>query len=304
MPECRCGKKMQIANIPSLPDERDTYAYAFVIYPGRRELAAFSLAMVHGFVKQSGGHVRVYSEVDEGTTVKIYLPRLRQTEERATPIHLSPETTASPRAQGAERILLVEDNASVREFTRLALEELGYSVVESGDAVSALRVVMSATHLDLLFTDVVLQGGTNGRELAREVLEHRPNLPVLFTTGYSRNAIVHQGRLDDDVYLLVKPYTQQDLPGKSGLCSMPIEGKPPRTSLISEPKDDRWAKPRQKRAEAKAVERFAEIVTMRRQLCDEHVAAMNQATHLEDAMLRRLSKRRLAALGGRYFSPR
>jgi signal transduction histidine kinase/ActR/RegA family two-component response regulator len=174
--------------------------------------SGLGLAMVHGFVKQSGGHVRVYSEVDEGTTVKIYLPRLRQTEVRAAPIDVSPDTTA--RAQGSECILLVEDNSSVREFTRSALEELGYSVIESGDGTSALRVVMSATHLDLLFTDVVLQGGTNGRELARKALERRPNLPVLFTTGYSRNAIAHQGRLDEDVHLLVKPYTQQDLARK------------------------------------------------------------------------------------------
>lgn len=168
--------------------------------------------MVHGFVKQSGGHVRTYSEEGDGTTVKVYLPRLTTADEvsavpAAKPIAVAPVPHAKPH----ETILLLEDNEGVRAYAKAVLEDLGYWVLEAGDAEEALRLVAKRPRLSLLGTDVVLPGSVNGRVLADRLHAQYPDLPVLFTTGYTRNAIVHQGRPDAGVQLLNKPYTQQDL---------------------------------------------------------------------------------------------
>jgi signal transduction histidine kinase len=179
------------------------------------EGSGLGLAMVHGFVKQSGGHMRIYSEEGQGTTVKIYLPRLTNVEEvSATPAGKPAEVTPVPRARKGETILVVEDNEGVREYAKEVLKELGYRVVEAGNTDQALGVLDKIRRVDLLFTDVVLPGPGNGRVLATKAREKYPDLPVLYTTGYTRNAIVHQGRLDADVELLNKPYTQQDLARK------------------------------------------------------------------------------------------
>jgi signal transduction histidine kinase/ActR/RegA family two-component response regulator len=176
--------------------------------------SGLGLAMVYGFVKQSGGHVRIYSEVGHGTTVKIYLPRLLPAQQaEAAPAALPHDTSPAPRASAGETVLLVEDNSEVREYAKSVLEELGYGVVEAADADNALNALRDAPRIDLLFTDVVLPGAS-GRELSGKALELRAGMPVLFTTGYTRNAIVHQGRLDPRVHLLNKPYTQQDLARK------------------------------------------------------------------------------------------
>ena len=177
------------------------------------EGSGLGLAMVHGFVKQSGGHVRIYSEEGRGTTVKIYLPRLIGEEVGAVPAGKAEGEQAIPRAKPGEMILLVEDSEGVREYARDILLELGYGVIDAANVQEALRAVAKKPHISLLFTDVVL-GESNGRVLADEVRQIYPNLPVLFTTGYTRNAIVHQGRLDPDVQLLNKPFTQQDLARK------------------------------------------------------------------------------------------
>jgi CheY-like chemotaxis protein len=170
---------------------------------------------VHGFVKQSGGHIRIYSEVGQGTAVKIYLPRLLHGGEiSAAPAATTKPSQAETRAHPQETVLLVEDNDGVRAYTKSALEDLGYRVLEAADAEQALRVLDGEPKIDLLFTDVVLPGGTNGRQLADQILQKRQGLPVLFTTGYTRNAIIHHGRLDSNVNLLNKPYTQQDLARK------------------------------------------------------------------------------------------
>ena len=177
------------------------------------EGSGLGLSMVHGFVKQSGGHVRIYSEEGHGTTVKIYLPRMAADEKPAAPAAKA-EAPVPPRAGPQETILLVEDNDGVREYAASVLHGLGYAVLEASDTVSAIELLAKKPPIDLLFTDVVLPGGLNGRTLADEVRRSYPGLPVLFTTGYTRNAIVHQGRLDADVDLLNKPYTQQDLARK------------------------------------------------------------------------------------------
>ncbi|WP_337186338.1 PAS domain S-box protein [Phenylobacterium sp.] len=164
------------------------------------------LSMVYGFVKQSGGHVTIYSEIGQGTCVKLYLPRYRGADE-ADPASSDP---GRPTAEGDEVVLVVEDNPDVRAYSVMSLTELGYQVLEAVDAEGALAVLASAQRVDLLFTDVVLPGKT-GRALADEAWTLRPALKVLFTTGYSRNAIVHQGRLDEGVELLPKPFTFEQL---------------------------------------------------------------------------------------------
>lgn len=179
------------------------------------EGSGLGLSMVHGFVKQSGGHVRIYSEEGHGTTVKLYLPRMVTAEDRAAaPVGKAEGVSPPPRAEPQETILLVEDNDGVREYAASVLHGLGYAVLEAADTSSAIELLGKKPPLDLLFTDVVLPGGLNGRTLANEVRRTYPGLPVLFTTGYTRNAIVHQGRLDADVDLLNKPYTEQDLARK------------------------------------------------------------------------------------------
>jgi signal transduction histidine kinase/ActR/RegA family two-component response regulator len=176
--------------------------------------SGLGLAMVYGFVKQSGGHIRIYSELGHGTTVRIYLPRLLQAQQaEAAPAALPHDTSTAPRASAGETVLLVEDNSEVREYAKSLLEELGYGVVEAADADQALKALQGSPRIDMLFTDVVLPGAS-GRELSGKALELQSGLPVLFTTGYTRNAIVHQGRLDPGVHLLNKPYTQRDLARK------------------------------------------------------------------------------------------
>ncbi len=177
--------------------------------------SGLGLAMVHGFVKQSEGHVRVYSEVGEGTTVKIYLPRSNTSEQaQAHPAGDDSAADPLPRARAKETLLVVEDNDGVREYAISILEDLGYAVIEASNVAEALQKMKSAPKIDLLFTDVVLPGGANGRVLADKLLAVYPKLPILFTTGNTRNAIVHHGRLDANVHLLQKPYTQQELARK------------------------------------------------------------------------------------------
>jgi PAS domain S-box-containing protein len=169
------------------------------------------LSQVYGFVKQSGGHVKIYSEPNEGTTVKIYMPRLIE-EARESGSH----AVRSPLQVGTreEVILVVEDDDDVRANSTTMLRELGYSVLEARDGPGALRILDGQADIDLLFTDIGLPGGVNGRQLADKARLHRPKLKVLFTSGYARNAIVHQGRLDPGVELLSKPFTLVQLSAK------------------------------------------------------------------------------------------
>ena len=166
------------------------------------------LSQVYGFVRQSGGHVKIYSEPGQGTTVKIYLPRHYGAAEE--PLPLSKELAARrPR----ETILLVEDDERVRLLTADMLAELGYRVLRADGAAAALRELDRNAEVDLLFTDIVMPD-KNGRKLADEACARRPGLKVLFTTGYTRNAIVHNGVLDAGVNLIVKPYSIDELSRK------------------------------------------------------------------------------------------
>jgi len=167
------------------------------------------LAQVYGFIKQSHGHIKVYSEPGQGTTVKLYLPRLR--EGAAEEPRVIADQKAADLMGAGETILVVEDEEKVREFAVEMLKDYGYQVIGVENAEPALAIIDSNRHIDLMFTDVVLTGTMNGRQLAEVVSTRRPELPVLFTTGYSRNAIIHHGRLDEGIIFIGKPFTAQEL---------------------------------------------------------------------------------------------
>ncbi|WP_083745585.1 PAS domain S-box protein [Variovorax sp. KK3] len=165
------------------------------------------LSQVYGFVKQSGGHVKIYSELGQGTVVKVYLPRLANPPSEEAKPDATPEIALG---DSGELVLVVEDEAAVRQFSVDALVELGYRVLEADGAAAALKLIDAHPEIALLFTDVVMPE-INGRKLADEVLKRRPGLPVLFTTGYTRNAVVHNGVLDPGVHLIGKPFTIEEL---------------------------------------------------------------------------------------------
>ncbi len=171
--------------------------------------SGLGLSQAYGFMRQSGGHARIYSEVGEGTTVKLYLPRIA--DDGVAPV--IEELEVSPQGTIDRRILVVEDDPDVRAHAVTMLRELGYGVIEAVDGPGALRILDATPDIALLFTDVGLPG-MNGRELADEARRRRPELRVLFTTGYARNAIVHNGRLDAGVELITKPFSHAALSRK------------------------------------------------------------------------------------------
>lgn len=177
----------------------------FFTTKGEGKGSGLGLSMVYGFVKQSGGHVKIYSEQGEGTTVRIYLPRIHQAEDVAATVE--PTEVGG----GKETILVVEDDEEVRSTVTEMLRGLGYTVLTAKDGLSALSIIDSGAAIDMLFTDVVMPGPLRSPELARKAQERLGDIPVLFTSGYTENAIVHGGRLDPGVDLLPKPYTRQTL---------------------------------------------------------------------------------------------
>jgi PAS domain S-box-containing protein len=164
------------------------------------------LSMVYGFVKQSGGHIKVYSEAGHGTTVKLYMPKSVEVSrvEAELPVAQTP-------VGGHELVLVVEDDALVRNYVIARIRSLGYHTLSAANADEALRLIRSEPSIDLLFTDVIMPGPMNGPQLVREATKLRAGLRVLYTSGYTENAIVHQGRLDPGVLLLAKPYRKQEL---------------------------------------------------------------------------------------------
>jgi len=166
------------------------------------------LSMVYGLVKQSGGHIKIYSEVGEGTTIKLYLPRTREAEDAYVALDVQPVVG------GSETVLVVEDDDAVRATVVDMLTELGYRVLKASEASAALTVIDSGVPIDLVFTDVVMPGPLRSPELARKARERLPDVAVLFTSGYTENAIVHGGRLDRGVELIGKPYTKESLARK------------------------------------------------------------------------------------------
>ncbi|HXC55749.1 MAG TPA: CHASE3 domain-containing protein [Rhizomicrobium sp.] len=215
------------------------------------------LSQVFGFVKQSGGHVKVYSEPGQGTTVKLYLPRTRKAQEGLGPV------VTTDIVGGSETILVVEDDAGVRAAVVDILADLGYAVLKAESAEQGLAVISSGARIDLLFTDVVMPGPINTRDFARRAQELRPGLKVLYTSGYTQNAIVHNGRLDEDAFLLSKPYRKDDLARK--LRSLLDGGPAP-------------ARPTEAAAAAEAVAAAASEGARRRILVVEDVALIRMTT--------------------------
>ena len=170
--------------------------------------SGLGLSMVHGFVKQSEGHIKIYSEPGHGSTIKLYLPRSTKPEEAV------PDRNSGAIEGGSETILVAEDDDAVRETVIALLGNLGYKVLHARDARQALGIVESGAAIDLLFTDVVMPGDLRSPDLALEARKRLPGLAVLFTSGYPRNAIFHGGRLDEGVDLLSKPYTGEMLARK------------------------------------------------------------------------------------------
>jgi CheY-like chemotaxis protein len=192
----------------------EVLAYVFEPFFTTKEVGrgtGLGLSQVYGFLKQSGGHVAIYSELDQGTTVRLYLPRSMTAANAPLPAPVAPRTdTRRP----TETVLVVEDDESVLGLAITTLSDLGYRVLQARDGQEALRQLAGHSGIDLLFTDVGLPGGMNGRQLADHVREASPGIKVLFTSGYTRNAIVHGGRLDEGVALISKPFTADALAEK------------------------------------------------------------------------------------------
>ena len=190
------------------------------------------LSMVYGFAKQSGGHITIDSEVGVGTTFKVYLPRSLQDEQVVQP----PQSGGL--VGGTETILLVEDNNDVRAAAVTMLGELGYTVIEAANADRAMLILEAGQDFDLLFTDVVMPGTATASELADKVKELKPDVPVLFTSGYAQEFIMHDGSLDTGIQLLGKPYTQIELSQKIrevlGSKGMPRPNRPQQTPASSQ----------------------------------------------------------------------
>jgi signal transduction histidine kinase len=169
------------------------------------------LSMVYGFVKQSRGHIKIYSEVGHGTTVKLYLPAAATEQEDG---RLAADQSELPLAKAGERVLVVEDDPMVLRLAVQLLTRLGYQTVEAHDGPEAISILDQGGRIDLLFTDVVLPKGMNGTALAREAQRRRPGLKVLYMSGYTANAIIHHGVLDKGVHLLTKPFRKVELARK------------------------------------------------------------------------------------------
>jgi CheY-like chemotaxis protein len=168
--------------------------------------SGLGLSMVFGFARQSGGHVRIYSEPGQGTTVRLYLPR-----EKGDVVSVSASRRERERCQGSESILVVEDDELVRQHTLNCLSILGYKAAGCEDGKAALDLLDAGKRFDLLLTDVVLPGGMSGRQVADAVVARSPGIGVLYMSGYTENAIVHHGKLDRGVFLLGKPFRLADL---------------------------------------------------------------------------------------------
>jgi PAS domain S-box-containing protein len=200
----------------------DTLARAFEPFFTTKEIGhgtGLGLSQVYGFIKQSGGHIKIYSEPNQGTTVKMYLPRRGEQADRGD------EDSGMPISEEDDTILVVEDDKDLRAYLVEVLRDLNYCAIGAQDAAAALGILQqSAVRVDLMLTDVVMPG-MNGRELSRRARELRPQLKVLFMSGYSPNAVVHQGRVDRDVQLIQKPVSLQDLSAR--LRDMLDQRRPP-----------------------------------------------------------------------------
>jgi PAS domain S-box-containing protein len=207
-PEVKAGAYVMLAisdtGVGMSPDVLERAFEPFFTTKEVGEGTGLGLSMVYGFVKQSGGHIKITSEEGHGTTIRLYLP-LAQGEVDATP------DGSEAAAGGSETILVVEDDALVRGFVVTQLQALGYRTIAAHDARSAMAVMERGEPFDLLFTDLIMPGGMSGRELADAVARRRPGVGVLYTSGYGDSGVMHDRRLDEGLLLLMKPYRKQQL---------------------------------------------------------------------------------------------
>ncbi len=190
------------------PEVRSRVFEPFFTTKAQGKGTGLGLSMVFGFAKQSNGHVTIYSEVERGTTVRLYLPRAEP-----TPRSEITQVESLPASEG-ECVLVVEDDPDVRTLTMALLDELGYQALEAPDGAAALGLLKQEPHIDLLFTDVVLPGGILGDELARQAPDYHPSIRVMYMSGYTQDALIRQGNMDDDIVLLHKPFRKADLAQK------------------------------------------------------------------------------------------
>jgi CheY-like chemotaxis protein len=213
-PGVRPGDFVMVAvsdnGVGMLPDVAKRVFEPFFITKEVGKGTGLGLSMVYGFVSQSGGHVKVYSEPEQGTSVRMYLPRAG---DAAKPSAAAKNGGDLDRASG-EIILLVEDDELVRTYAAGQLTNLGYTLLLAGNGPEAVEMLAGEAKFDLLFTDMIMPGGMTGRDVAERARELRPGIPVLYTSGYTQDAIIHQGRLDAGVHLLSKPYRLADLARK------------------------------------------------------------------------------------------
>jgi PAS domain S-box-containing protein len=207
-PETKAGPHVMLAisdtGTGMSPDVQDKVFEPFFTTKAVGKGTGLGMSMVYGFVKQSGGHIKIYSEQGHGTTIRIYLPPASGEIKPAA-------SKAAPASGGTETIMVVEDDALVRNFAITQLQSLGYKTVAAADSRAAMALVENGQPFDLLFTDVIMPGRMTGRQLAEQVAKRRPGIKVLYTSGYTDNAIVHHGRLDEGVLLLTKPYRKSQL---------------------------------------------------------------------------------------------
>ncbi|WP_461357411.1 ATP-binding protein [Bradyrhizobium sp. USDA 4454] len=208
-PDVRAGEYVMVAvsdtggGIPAAI--RDKVFEPFFTTKDTGKGTGLGLSMVYGFIKQSDGHLKIYSEEGHGTSIKLYLPR-----SMGDMVDVEPPPPADTRG-GNESILVVEDDPLVRNYVSAQLEQLGYRTMVTANGPEALAAVDKGFVCDVLFTDVIMSGGMNGRQVADAVTARLPSVRVLFTSGYTEDAIIHHGRLDPDVTLLPKPYRKADL---------------------------------------------------------------------------------------------
>jgi PAS domain S-box-containing protein len=207
--ELKPGRYVMVAvtdtGLGMTPEVRDKAFEPFFTTKPEGVGTGLGLSMVYGFIRQSGGHVAIDSALGRGTTVTLFLPR---TEAEASAYAEAPVPVSRG---GGEVILVAEDDDGVRATVVAQLSELGYSVLAAANGEAALALLVDAERVDLLFTDIVMPGACNGRVLAEQAQQLRPGLPVVFTSGYTEDALIHDGRLDEGVTLLCKPYRLTDL---------------------------------------------------------------------------------------------
>ena len=172
------------------------------------EGTGLGLSMIYGFARQSGGQVRIYSEIGQGTLVCLYIPRHLGDAEEADSM---PDLAHAPRAESGETVLIVDDEPTVRMLVTEVLEDLGYIAIEASDGTAGLRILQSNARIDLLVTDVGLPGSLNGRQVADAGRTLRPGLKVLFITGFAENAVVGNGQLGHGMQILTKPFAMESL---------------------------------------------------------------------------------------------